>query len=257
MELTIAERHALILKKLESTGYVRVKDLSEELSVSAVTIRKDLKTLEDREMLFRSHGSASFRPSQTFERPVNIKESLHAAEKQRIAKLATQLISEEESLLIGSGTTTLAFVRAIPKESKLTILTTAMNVAFALLDHEQIELIQLGGRVRKGAASVVGPYTEEMLTNFACQTLFIGADGISPDFGLTTSNMMEAHLNRKMIDAVQRTIVLCDSSKFGLRGFGKVCSLEDIDIIITDSKAPENMVREIEELGVQVWRTEI
>ncbi|MCI4667691.1 MAG: DeoR/GlpR family DNA-binding transcription regulator [Bacteroidia bacterium] len=250
--MTIAERHSMILKRLEMKGYVRVKELAKELGVSLVTIRKDLKTLEDRKMLFRSHGSASFRPSQTVERPVNEKELLWADEKEAIASKAVELVESGESMIIGSGTTTLAFARALPGDGSYTVLTAAMNVSFALLDHNAIELIQLGGQVRKGANTAVGPYAEEMLSNFACQTLFLGVDGISPDFGLTTSNMMEAHLNRRMIESVQRTIVLCDSSKFGLRGFGKICEVNDVDVLITDERAPKDMIQEIEDQGVQV-----
>ena len=91
-----------------------------------------------------------------------------------------------------------------------------------------------------------------MLQNFACSKLFLSVDGISLEHGLTTSNMMEAHLNSKMIRSVQKTIVLADSRKFGRKGFGKICELEDIDMIITDADIPEMYRQKLEEKGIEV-----
>ena len=127
-----------------------------------------------------------------------------------------------------------------------------MNVAMALMDSPEVETVQLGGVVRKSSSSVVGHYAEEMMDNFACSKLFLSVDGISLDYGLTTSNMMEAHLNARMIMSVQRTIVLADSSKFGKKGFGKICDLEDIHTIITDKGVSDHYVQKIEEKGIEV-----
>ena len=91
-----------------------------------------------------------------------------------------------------------------------------------------------------------------MLENFSCSKLFIGVDGIDLNYGLTTTNLLEANLNRSMMDAAQKTIVLTDSSKFGRRGFGKICSLEAIDQIITDDKVPPQIVKGLEEMGIEV-----
>ncbi|MEO0899725.1 MAG: DeoR/GlpR family DNA-binding transcription regulator [Bacteroidota bacterium] len=250
--MTIAERHAQILLQLKNKGYVRVTDLANNMDVSLVTIRKDLKTLEERGQLFRAHGSASLRQPNTFEKHVNEKESLHVEEKSRISQQAASLLKAEQAIVIGSGTTCLAFARSLPTDLPLTVLTGAMNISLSLMNLERIELIQLGGMVRKSATSVVGPYAEEMLSHFSCNTLFLGVDGLSPDFGLTTSNALEAHLNKQMIKSVEKTVVLADSSKFGLRGFGKICEVEDIDLLVTDDKVSEFLVKEFEERGVEV-----
>jgi DeoR family transcriptional regulator of aga operon len=145
-----------------------------------------------------------------------------------------------------------AFAQAIPRNFKLTVLTAAMNVTLALIDSIEVELVQLGGVVRKSSSSAVGHYAEEMLKNFACSKLFLSVDGISLEHGLTTSNMMEAHLNSQMIRSVQKTIVLADSRKFGRKGFGKICELEDIDMIITDAGIPEIYREKLEEKGIEV-----
>ncbi len=251
-DLTIAERHRYILDQLEGKGFAKVSDLSEALGVSVVTIRKDLKELESRGLLYRSHGSASSRELYAKDRSVSEKESFFAEEKRRIGKAAAAILKAQEAIIIGSGTTGLALARSLPHNLPLTVLTAAMNVSLALLEHDKIEVVQLGGILRKSSASVVGPYAEEMMRSFACTRLFLGVDGISPDFGLTTSNAMEAHLNRQMMQAAEQTIVLTDASKFGRKGFGKICDLEDVDLVITDQATPAELVAEMEERGVEV-----
>lgn len=110
----------------------------------------------------------------------------------------------------------------------------------------------LGGILRHSSLSVVGKYAENILADFSCSKLFIGVDGIDLDFGITTTNMMEASLNRVMMQTAQKTIVLADSSKFGRRGFSKIADMEDIDHIITDSKIPPSTALRIEEMGIEL-----
>ncbi|RDV16788.1 DeoR/GlpR transcriptional regulator [Pontibacter diazotrophicus] len=250
--MTIAERHKFILDKLSSEGFVGVAELSKEMDVTMVTVRKDLKLLEDKGLLYRSHGSATPVSPYVNDRPVNEKKLVQVDEKEKIASLAVQMIQEDEAIIIGSGTTVMALAKAIPKNMKLTVLTGAMNVTMALMDNQHMEVVQLGGVVRKSSSSVVGHFAEDMLVSFACSKLFLGVDGISPEYGLTTSNMMEAHLNSKMIKSVQKTIILADSSKFRRKGFGKICEIDDIDIVITDEGIPETYKVMLEERGIEV-----
>jgi DeoR family transcriptional regulator, aga operon transcriptional repressor len=252
--MTIAERHRHILGKLQDEGYVRVADLSDELRVSAVTVRKDLRMLEARNLLYRSHGSASSRELYVNDRPVSEKEAHYATEKLRIAQAATHRLRADDAIIIGSGTTTLTFARNLPKELPLRVLTSALNVSMAMIPHKQVEVVQLGGMVRKSSTSAVGPYAEEMIQHFACNKLFLGVDGLTTDYGLTTSDMMESHLNRMMIKAAQTTIVLADHSKFGRKGFGRISGVEDVDVIITDRDLPDSLAEELTEAGVEVER---
>ncbi len=250
--MQIAERHAFILKQLQQRGAVSVAALSEDMGVTMVTVRKDLKALEEQGVLLRSHGGASLPNAFVSDRPIDEKMQIRVAEKQRIAARAVELIEPDEAIIIGSGTTVRAFAQAIPASAKLTVLTGAMNVTLALINHPLVEIVQLGGTVRKSSASVVGHYSEAMLRDFACRKLFLSVDGISADFGLTTSNMMEAHLNMQMIQAVPQAIVLADSGKFGKKGFGKICNLSQVHTIITDDGLPAAYRQDIEQSGVEL-----
>lgn len=253
--LSIASRHQAILDKLQDKGYVNVLDLCKGLNVSAVTIRKDLKLLEDKGLLFRSHGGASLHNPYINERPVNEKEHIQADEKTRIGIYAAGLVTENDAIIIASGTTVMALARHIKPQGHLTAITASLSVAMELNRHPEVEVVQLGGTLRKSSSSVAGSFGEAMLEHFSCSRLFLGIDGIDLEFGLTTTSVMEAHLNQKMMRAAQKTIVLADSSKFGRRGLGKICPMDEFDQIITDSGAPAHFVKALEEKGIEVTIT--
>jgi DeoR family transcriptional regulator of aga operon len=249
---SITERHQLILKKLQDTGHVNVQELSTQMNVSDVTIRKDLILLEDKGLLFRTHGGASKTNPYTNDKPVAEKERLNAEEKKQIAKAATAMIGHNDSIIIASGTTVLAFARSIHPEKHLTVITSALNVALELSQHQNVEVLQLGGQLRQNSSSVMGPYAEQILSDVACSMVFLGVDGIDLEMGLTTTSLMEARLNQKMIEAAQVAVVLADSSKFGKRGLGKICTLDQIQYVITDSGVSPEIVKLLEEKGVTV-----
>ena len=252
MGLSIVERHELILKKLENEGKVSALELSELFNVSTVTIRKDLKLLEDRQLLYRSHGTAiPFNPYITT-RPITEKENIFVEEKRAIASLAATFIQSNDYVIIASGTTLIELARQIQNVERLTVITASLNTALLLATIPNVEVIQLGGVIRKSSFSVIGPLAETMLSQFSCSKLFLGVDGIDLDYGLTTTNSMEASLNKEMINAAQKIIVLADSSKFGKKGFGRICGLEDVDIIITDSGIDEKYKNKLIDLGVDV-----
>lgn len=249
---SLTERHQFIIDKLKKEGTVNVIDLCNELSVSSVTIRKDLKLLEDKELLYRTHGGGTLSNPYTVDRPVIEKVMIKAGEKLSIGQMAAQLIEPNDCILIASGTTVVSLAKCIQPSGTLTVITSALNVAMELLHLPNVEVIQLGGIIRKSSSSVAGTYAEKILEDFSCSKLFLGVDGIDVEFGLTTTNMMEAQLNKKMIAASQKTIVLADSSKFGKRGFGRICGLEDIEQVITDSNISEHMVETLKGMGIEV-----
>lgn len=250
--INIAERHQYILNKIQTDGTIDVQSLCRELNVSSVTIRKDLKLLEDKNLLYRTHGGATLNNPYTVDKPVNEKEHIQSAEKMRIGAVGAELIEDNDSIIIASGTTVLALARCIKSKGSLTVITSALNVALELVHHANIEVIQLGGLLRKTSSSVTGPYSDNVLGNVFCSKLYLGVDGIDLEFGLTTTNAFEAHLNRQMIEASQKIIVLADSTKFGKRGFGRICGIEEVDHIITDSGISDQTKKGLEALGIKV-----
>lgn len=250
--MNLAERHNTILELLKQRGSIPVSDLAEILKVSSVTIRKDLTFLEGKKLLYRTHGSAILMNPYINDRHVSEKEKLNPEEKQAIGKVAANLITPGDSIIIASGTTMFFLAHEINPQNHLTVITSSINVTAILARHKNVDIIQLGGLVRNSSVSVVSEYAERMLEDFSCSKLFIGVDGIDLDFGLTTTNVLEANLNRAMMQAAQKIIVLTDSSKFGKRGFGKICNLDSIDQIITDNKIPAQTLKALEDIGIEV-----
>ena len=250
--MTLKERHEQILSILNQSGAVSVCSLSERLDVSSVTIRKDLSILENKKLLYRSHGSAILINPYINDRPINEKEKLSVKEKKAIGMEAAKIINPKDSIIIASGTTMYFLAKEVNRSNNLTVITSSTNISSILSSSSTIKVIQLGGYVRSTSASTVGEFAEKMLDNFSCNKLFMGVDGIDLDYGITTTNSMEASLNRKMIEVSQKTIILCDSSKFGKRGFGKICGLESIHQIITDNNVSPRIVESLTEMGIEV-----
>ncbi|MFD1770657.1 DeoR/GlpR family DNA-binding transcription regulator [Sphingobacterium suaedae] len=244
------ERHQFIIKQIEKEGHVSVVDLCEHLQVSSVTIRKDLQFLEDAGMVFRTHGGATNVNPYQKDRSINEKTNLHADAKKMIGQEAAKLVEPNDSIIIASGTTMQYFAKEIVPQNGLTVITSAINVTMELIKHESVDIIQLGGPVRKTSSSIMGRYAEDLLGDFFCSKLFLGVDGIDAEFGITTTNAQEALLNRKMMESAHKVIVLADSSKFDRKSLGKITTLAKIDMIISDS-IPSKYQQLCDNLGIE------
>ncbi len=250
-----AERHNQILQALKERGFVTVAGLSDVLDVSDVTVRRDLSYLEEKNLLRRTHGGATTRNHIVRDRPVSEKASQHAEEKRKIGAAAAALVEDYDRIILASGTTVreVACHLAPPtNRTSLTVITNAMNVALELTGAPGIEVHMLGGLVRNTSTSVAGPVAEKVLRQFTCRKLFLGVDGIDLQYGLTTSNALEAHLNMCMIEAAEQVIVVADASKFGLRSFGRICEVKQVQRVITDDRIAPDTVEQLEEMGIAV-----
>jgi DeoR family transcriptional regulator of aga operon len=250
--ISIAERHKFILETLKKDGFIKVADMAKALDVTSVTIRKDLKYLEEKKLLYRTHGSAS--PINPLASDLNVteKEKIKMDEKKRIAHAACKLIEENDSVIIASGSTVYTFAEYLKPLGHLTVVTASLKISILLNEMNDVDVIQLGGNVRKNSFSVVGDYSGSFFEDITCSKLFLGVDGIDPEYGITNSNIEEAQLNKRMMQSSLRTVILADSSKFGKRGFGRICNLDQVDIIITDSGIPAFMAKTVEEAGVEL-----
>lgn len=252
MMLSIAERHKRIIETLNKDGFVTVENLSKLLDVTSVTIRKDLSYLEKKGLLYRTHGSASPISPHISERNVLEKEKLNIDEKKRIGITAAKLIEDNDSIILNSGSTICEFAKNITPLNSLTVVTSSVTATQILSETENVNLFLLGGNFRKRSMSVIGNYSISFLSNITCSKCFLGVDGIDAEFGITTSNIEEAELNKKMMSVSVRTIILCDSSKFRKKGFVKICDIDNVDIIVTDSGISESMKNIFKERGIEL-----
>lgn len=249
---TITERHDYILEQLDKKGFIRVQEIAEALGVTGATIRKDLRTLESLHKLYRNHGSASPVKQKVIDLPVQEKSLIHAAQKKAIAIAAAQLVSEDDAILLTSGSTIEAFALNLKPKGKLNAVTPSLRVGVFLSEKEDINVLMLGGHIVKKSFSTRDAYTLEGLKNVRCSKLFFSCDGFSLEAGITTAFVEEANVTNSMMDAAMQVILLADSSKLGKVGFGKICDISSIDILITDSDIPDGVKQSFENAGVQV-----
>jgi DeoR family transcriptional regulator of aga operon len=252
--LLVEERRRNILALLESEDRVTVEGLAERYGVSTVTIRADLDALASLGALVRSHGGAVKRTDPRVDYPIEFKQTLHQAEKVRIAEVAARLIQPNQIVILDSGTTTAEIARFL-KASKVrpvTVITNALNIAMELTNTSDISVVMLGGMVRPMSYSLVGPQAEQTLRSLRADQLFLGVDGLDPDMGITTPDILEAQLNSLMIEVSREVTAVADSSKLGKRSLSVIAKTEALNRLITDSGADEKHLRALRAQGVEV-----
>lgn len=246
------ERRTRIIELLEASGHVKVTALSRQFGVSEVTIRNDLAELEQKGFLVRSRGGGLKHQGSAIDFKLAEKAKRHAEEKQAIGRAASQLVKDEDTIIIDSGTTTLELARNLTAVSNLTVITNALNIAGELVARENVRLVMLGGMIRQNSLSLVGPVAENSIKSFYCDKLFIGVDGISCESGITTPNIEEANLNKMMIQNSKKVVVLADSSKFLRRSFAFIAPISRVHTIITDNNIPGEELSNLRSQGVEV-----
>jgi len=252
-------RLSTILTALQQTGSVSVEMLSKDLDVSLVTIRRDLDALENQGLLRRTHGGAvsiepffyePFRNDRSFQAQVE----RFSEEKRRIGRAAAALIQEGEIIALTPGTTTTEVIRGVPLNHRITVVTSTVNVAMELSKRKDLDVFVTGGHLRGEWFSLVGPTASQSLSQLLISTLFIGADGIDAKHGASCFIPDEAQLNSTMVKHARRKISVVDHSKLGVVAGWRICPTSDIDILITDTGATDEMIDPFEKIQIQVMR---
>ncbi len=245
-------RKEKVMDLIKERGEVTVKELSTRLGVTSVTIRKDLKELESRGLIIRTHGGA-VAPSHTkVEWNFIQKSKQHVEEKLAIAKKALEFVKAGDSIILDSGTTTLAMAREIKRTHlhPLTVVTNNLFIATELVG-TAVDLVVLGGSVRENSFSLIGAFCEENLKKIYVDKAFIGATG-SSDEGFMTPDINEAKVKNMMVSQASEIFIVVDSSKFTHPSFAMYAHFNEIDHVITDWKVPYEVEKALKSFGVDV-----
>ena len=241
-----------IKEQLYKNGFVTVQDLAEQLEVTGATIRRDLRIMEGENLLRRNHGGASLVHEKVIELSLTDRSLICPDEKARIAAAAAGILGENDSMGVTSGSTIEAFVRQLQHKGPIKVVTPSIRLGVLLMEKMDVDLRILGGRIVPNSMSTRDEYSIQGLRNVRCSKLFFSCDGFSIEDGVTSAFVEEAHLTESMMNIAQQRILLADSSKIGKCGFGRICGLEDVDTLITDSGISESLKAKIEALGVDV-----
>lgn len=250
-KMSTIDRRVRILDIINREGQVSVSELSSVFNVSEVTIRNDLSHLEKKGLLIKTRGGGLKTQSVAIDQHLNEKAKINSKEKVAIGKKAAELIKDNDTIILDSGTTTVEIAKNINGINNLTVVTNALNIAGQLI-RDEIKVILLGGIIRTSSLSLIGPIGENNIRNFFCDKCFLGVDGIDSQSGIFTPNLEEANLNKLMIEASKEVIIVTDSSKFKRKSFAHIAPISKVDIVITDSNIPEDEFRNLQSEGIKV-----
>jgi DeoR/GlpR family transcriptional regulator of sugar metabolism len=230
------QRQERILEQVRVTGGARVSDLVDLLGVSDMTIRRDIVALARRGLVARVHGGATALEGRSADEPgFSVKSELQTQEKAAIAAAAVRLVQPGDSVAISGGTTTYAVAQALRSVPELTVVTNSVPVADVLHETGRTDLtVVLTGGVRTPSDALVGPVAVTALSTLHVDWLFLGVHGIDERAGCTTPNLVEAETNRALVASARQTVVVADSTKWGVVGLSSMARLDEVDVLVTD-----------------------
>jgi DeoR/GlpR family transcriptional regulator of sugar metabolism len=254
--LAARERQRAIVREVERRQRVNVTELSQQFGVSGVLIRRDLERLDSQGLLRRVHGGAEAVPNPARPTAFNLRLLHNTAVKQALGAAAAQLLGTGRSVFLDSGTTVLEVARqiprALPQGSALTLATRSLVVAAEKRSVRNVRLYVLGGMYQPDFDTFVGSQAESALQGLHVDVLFMGADGITPERGVSTELVQEADMYHAMVRCAERVVVVADSTKVGVNTLQAVLPCHEIDVLVTDARAPAHLLQAFRGCGVQV-----
>jgi DeoR family transcriptional regulator of aga operon len=250
--LPSAARQTQIRQRLADRPGVAVAGLARAFGVSEMTIRRDLAALEAKSHVQRTHGGAMLSERMILEFDYRERREVNRAAKRAIAAAARRLVQPGQRLILDNGTTTLELAALLQDGRDLTVITPSLAVASELQHASGVEVILLGGVIRRGSPDLTGPVTEHCLELFAADLAFQGADGIGPDGAIYNTDLRLARVDQLMRRVAQRCCVLADHTKIGATALARSGNLAEVDVFITTPGAPADALRRFAKLGPEV-----
>jgi DeoR family transcriptional regulator, aga operon transcriptional repressor len=251
-DLYMEERRRQIVKRVDDYGRVSVADLAAEFGVSEVTIRADLQSLADQNLVVRTHGGAVPASRGLRELSLAFRSQQQVPEKDRIGVAGAAMVSHGDAIILDSSSTALAIARHLKRHRELTILTNSVALAYEMLDAHGVTVVMPGGTIRREMASLIDGDGVETFHKFNIKIGFFGAHGITVAEGLTDVSVGEADVKRPLIAMCRQVVAVLDSIKWGRAGVASFAELKQINCVITDVNAPKDLVEQVRALGIQV-----
>ncbi len=245
------ERKLKIIELVKERKKVTVSELYKTFKVSSATIRNDLRELQTKGLLIRTHGGAIEKIQTGYELEAEQKGSRNLLEKQKIANSAVNLVEDGDKIILDNGTTILELAKLLYHKRNITVVTNDLEVAGMLENHETAQIIFMGGMIRKKFHCTVKIQGTELYEGLMADKAFMGVNALSLASGATTPDINQAQTKKSMISIANKVIFLCDSSKIGKVSFVQFATVEEIDTVVTD-KIDKGTIAKLEENGVEV-----
>ena len=244
------ERERIILDRLSEDGSVSVGVLARDLGFSEVTIRGDLKVLEEKGWINRKRGGAA----PALHRDILERQRVYTEQKNAIARAAADLVRDGDVIMIEAGTTTALIARYLAGKRDIHIVTNSTLVFSYARMYPNLQITMTGGEFRRATESLVGPIALETIGRLNVRLAFVGTDGFTLERGMTTHIMEGAEIVKAMKAHAQTTVLTADSSKYGRIGFSNVLPLSTMDLILTDWDLDDRAEAELREAGININR---
>jgi len=254
VSLNGAVRRRAIIAALAERGKAGVVELAENLGVSVVTIREDLRDLEEEGRLVRTRGGAlAVEDEARSELPLEMTAKTNAAAKRAIGAAAAAMVRDGLTIIIDVGSTTTALAEALPRALRdVTVITNAINIALALENHPGCSVVVTGGTLRPSQHSLVAPLGTTLLERLNADIAFLGCNGVDASRGITNSNLAEAEIKRAMIASAAKIVILADHSKLGRVAAARITDAGRIDLLITDAGAAPDQIAALRDAGAEI-----
>jgi DeoR family transcriptional regulator, fructose operon transcriptional repressor len=245
------ERRNRIVELIHERKKLTVHELCRLLDVSPATVRGDLRDLDRDGLLVRTHGGALEKSQASFEQISSRRSAENLAAKQAIALAARPYIADGDTIVLDTGTTTLELARLLTNAQQLTVVTNDLEIARTLENTAGIEVLMLGGSLRKGYHCTVGPSGVHAVQDLRADTAIMATNSLSLEAGATTPDLQQAETKRAMLSVARKIILLCDSSKIGQDSFARFATLDQIDLLITEQISDADRAA-LENQGIEV-----
>ncbi len=245
------ERKLKIIDLLSQNKKVTVAELVHLFNVSSATIRSDLRDLNNKGQIIRTHGGAIIESGPGFEQETEQKRDLNLAAEQQIARIAIELINDGDTVIFDTGTTTVELAKLLSKRRRVTAVTNDLEIARCLGEMDSISVLMLGGEVRKKFHCTVGAAGIKMLAQLSVDKAFMDTNSLSISNGASTPNIQQAETKKAMISSAKKVILLCSSRRLGKDSFAHFASLDQIDTLVIE-QIEESEKFEFQERGVEV-----
>lgn len=251
-DMAAHSRHKHILQMIQTQGECSVEDLARQLDVSDMTIRRDLNVLAESGRVIRTHGGATLGEHVSFEfNFLNRVKERHLA-KTAIARIARQQVQSGQTILLDSGTTTLAVAQQLKDLTKGMVITTSLPIASELQYTSGVDVLLLGGFLRRGSPDLIGPMTESNLDDIRADVAFIGADGVEENGDVFNADLSVAKMLNQMVCSAREIYIVADSSKLGRSALVRFGNLASFKGLITDSNAPKSFLSKLAANRIQI-----
>jgi DeoR family transcriptional regulator, aga operon transcriptional repressor len=258
--VTRYQRWNALLDQMAADGQLTVAEAAQALGVSQATIRRDMDQLARQQLVTRTRGGA-IAGQVSYDLPLRYKTARHAAEKQRIGRAAAALVDPGAAVALNGGTTTSEVARALATRPDLaegtgapavTVVTNAMNIASELAVRPHVKIVVTGGVTRGQSYELIGPFATLVLAELTLDWAILGADALDARAGAAAHHEGEASINHLMATRAEQVMIVADHSKLGQRAFARMCAVDEIDVIVTDTDAPAESLAPFTERGIRV-----